>query len=323
MDPVSHVVVGWCVNSLGHRDRRTGSAPPRGRALAITLASLSPDIDALLMPAGWDRYLAAHELGTHSALGAAACGLAAAGVAVALRRRTAYRPLVIPAVIAACSHVVGDLLSGASIRIGWPLVDAQVSNLGVAAMADPFLLAVTLTGGLSLLVSNARQRQMAIAVLAALSILVLGKSVMRERAEALYRAHPSRHDTVGDYLVEPIFGAAREWRVLDRTQRTVRAWTVVAGGAITLDLEIPLATGDPDLIAASERWDTVCNFRGAHTLAFAVATEAGVEWSDIRYCTAAPATGAPRCAVWAGGEFGAAAQLERLVVRVGTRVQTR
>ena len=47
---------------------------------AAVLGALSPDIDSIVMPFGWDRYLRVHEIGTHTILGTVACGLLTAAV---------------------------------------------------------------------------------------------------------------------------------------------------------------------------------------------------------------------------------------------------
>src|SRR5215210_1640682 len=75
MDPFSHIVFGRTLAAV-----RT----PRGRGMipAVMLGALAPDADAVLMPFGWDIYLRAHEVGTHSALG---CLAMAALTALAVR----------------------------------------------------------------------------------------------------------------------------------------------------------------------------------------------------------------------------------------------
>ena len=71
-------------------------------ALAASLGALAPDVDALFMPAGWDIYLRAHDIGTHSLVGSVpvafavaaawwlvpAFGLAGAGAAALLASLT-------------------------------------------------------------------------------------------------------------------------------------------------------------------------------------------------------------------------------------------
>jgi membrane-bound metal-dependent hydrolase YbcI (DUF457 family) len=327
MDPISHVVFGYCCATTVQRTNALPAPRSRGRALAVVLGSLSPDIDALMMAGGWDRYLAIHEIGTHSAIGSVACGALAAGLAAIIRRPTAYRVLTTPALVGALSHVAADLLSGASIRVGWPFVDTRVGNLGVVAMAEPVFVFAAVVAGIALLAAGLLGRPrlrstLAVGVLCALALLVARQTNERKKAEAAYRRHPAAGAAVGSHLIEPVWRSMRHWHVADRTAQTVRAWTIDEGLHVTLTLEIPLISCPRHLIEASITWDTVSNFRRAHDLTFAVATAKGVEWSDVRYCTA-DSQGQPRCAVWAGGEFSEAPNLARLVVRVGDLVQTR
>jgi membrane-bound metal-dependent hydrolase YbcI (DUF457 family) len=332
MDPVSHVVVAWSLNGLVGRvastrpTRPTGPTSPtspRGIALASALGALSPDIDLLFMPAGWDRYLVAHEIGTHSLAGAVLCGVAAAGVASLIRGRAAWRPLVLPAVIGATSHIAADLLSGAAIRVGWPLADERVANVGVVAMGEPLVLAGSVLAALTILFWRAYQRLVGIVFLSAFALLTLEKTIVREYSELTYRQHPARAAAVGDYLVQPVWGSMLEWRIFDRTATSARAWTIDPRAGATVVVEVPLTNGNTQLVAASRQWDTVRNFQRAHAFAFAVATDDGVEWSDLRYCEPGAPAQVPACAVWAGGEFATPPTLHRLLVRVGSLVQTR
>jgi hypothetical protein len=75
MDPISHLVCGGVLVTLVQGERRRP-----GMAIAATLGAVAPDVDALLMPAGWDVYLRAHEIGTHSVLGSLATACAAAAL---------------------------------------------------------------------------------------------------------------------------------------------------------------------------------------------------------------------------------------------------
>jgi membrane-bound metal-dependent hydrolase YbcI (DUF457 family) len=379
MDPVSHVVFAWCLN-LGRSGRPTRPTSPTslqsGVALASALGALAPDIDVLLIPAGWDRYLVAHEMATHSVAGAMVCGVAAAGVAALVRwkrddlhksrraapgsqgattenighirgrsnaarrdaapgnhvshhvsggpvrRQPAMRLLVAPAVIGAVSHVVADLLSGAAIRLAWPLWDGRVSNLGVVVMAEPLLVMGALLGGIAMMRWRARQRSIAVVLLAALAALTLVKSLTREQAVRAYHAHPAAAEATAGYLVEPVRNSMIDWRLFDRTPTSVRAWSLDAGGRAAVLAQVPVSSGEAQWIAASQQWDTVRNFLRAHDFVFAVATTTRVEWSDLRYCEIAART-VTSCVVWAGGEFSRPPALRQLIVRVGDLVQTR
>jgi hypothetical protein len=61
MDPVSHSLLGNAFASLAPRQ----SIVP-GRRAAFILGSIAPDVDILIAPFGWDRYLRSHEIGTHT-----------------------------------------------------------------------------------------------------------------------------------------------------------------------------------------------------------------------------------------------------------------
>ena len=68
MDPLSHVAFSRTLIGVLPSPRRIDG--PRGaHVAAAVLGSLSPDIDAVFMPFGWDRYLRVHEVGTHTVEG--------------------------------------------------------------------------------------------------------------------------------------------------------------------------------------------------------------------------------------------------------------
>jgi membrane-bound metal-dependent hydrolase YbcI (DUF457 family) len=157
VDPLSHAVFGRTLAAL-----QTPGARGRGTIPAVVLGTLAPDVDALLMPFGWDIYLRAHEIGTHSlpgSLGIAA--LTALVVRLCVRERR-YPPLVVAAWAGSLSHLALDVLSGAHIRLGWPLADGRMS-LPLVAMAEPVLIAIFLAASIVLLAARTsparRQRQ--------------------------------------------------------------------------------------------------------------------------------------------------------------------
>jgi hypothetical protein len=169
MDPVSHLALGRTLIGV-LTSTRSLDARRCGCVVAAVLGALSPDLDAVLMPFGWDRYLRVHQVGTHTMAGTLLCALVTATavhafvvsgfsrtarVVVSGFRRTAridfagsaaeYSSLALAAWIGAASHVSLDLLSGARLRLGWPFVDA-VASVPLVAMADPWLLALCVAG---------------------------------------------------------------------------------------------------------------------------------------------------------------------------------
>jgi len=144
MDPVSHAALGRTLIAAFAAGRQR-ARPPRARVAAAVLGALSPDLDALLMPFGWDRYLRVHEIGTHTIAGTLACAALTAAAVRLFAREGRYAWLLLPAWLGAGSHVLLDLLSSARLRPGWPAVDTVVS-LPVVAMADPWLFALCVVG---------------------------------------------------------------------------------------------------------------------------------------------------------------------------------
>src|SRR5881296_177550 len=151
MDPLTHIVVGRAVVAAADRHEPAR----RGVAWAAILGALSPDIDSAVALGGWDRYVRVHEIGTHSIFGAfAMAGLTAAVVRGVGRHagrppQAGFRALFGAATAGAMSHIVLDVVSGARIRAGWPIVSPAVT-LPLVAMADPWLIAICLIGLLAL-----------------------------------------------------------------------------------------------------------------------------------------------------------------------------
>ena len=130
MDPLSHVVIGRALIAAvdDDTDRRR-----RGAGAAAVLGALAPDVDAIMVPFGWDIYLRAHEIGTHSVAGALLVGGASGLIVAALARvlvrtgRPDLRRFALAGIVGALSHVALDLVCGARIRLAWPFADGRVT----------------------------------------------------------------------------------------------------------------------------------------------------------------------------------------------------
>ena len=269
MDPVSHVALGYALINL--RRRRD-----QGIVLAVTLGALSLDIDILLLPAGWDRYVVAHQAGTHSLIGAAICAVLAGALTRAVRgpqrgpvrRGSSFAVLAGAAVVGALSHLCFDLVCGASIRIWWPASETVLSNLGVLVMADPvaaFLIAIS-----AMVVWQAREarRRRAVWVLGVFALFIAVKAASRLNAEALFasvRARPPER-------VEAVWGSIARWHLYSRTPISLESWEVdIVARSVRRQIDVSLVDRDPDatrLAAASLEWETVRNFRRSHDLTF-------------------------------------------------------
>ena len=177
MDPISHAVLGQTLaTALGRQ-----SSPVRGRVMAGILGALLPDVDAVLMPFGWDIYLRAHEIGTHSLAGSLPIAGVAALIARPFARDTRVFDLFAAAWLGCLSHIALDVLSGARIQIGWPLVPGRVS-LPLVAMGEPWLLAIFVAGAVALAMSRRRPRATAVALVVGVAAFLGVKAVLLARA---------------------------------------------------------------------------------------------------------------------------------------------
>ena len=341
MDPVSHVSFGrTLVGVLGPRD---ASRPVRGTVAAGVLGALSPDIDAILMPFGWDRYLRVHEIGSHTVIGTVLCALLTAAV-VSIVTRGVYGRLVFCAWIGAVSHLLLDLVSSARLRPGWPLVDTVVS-LPAVAMADPWLLALCAAGGLSVWwFDSVRAARIVLGVTTA---FLLGKAAAGTVAVNGYKTERERSgEPTQARAIEARWGSLTGWRVFDRTAQGLRVWRVTAGERSVLSFTWPLEE-ESALITRSRDLSTVQNFLRAHQLVFAgmVPEPASgsprdgtlVLWSDIRFCWDPDSPSSPQlepfvqsrggqriaCTLWFGGEFDAAGRPVREIVKIAGVTQSR
>ena len=314
MDPVSHVIFGRMLIALDRRSRFGA-----GAVAAATLGAIAPDVDALAISRGWDVYLRVHEIGTHSVLGSFVIAWAVATLVYLLKRGGRYAALMLAASVGALSHVAFDLISGASIKLGWPLLPGRAS-LPLVAMADPWLIAICATGAGASWVLRRRAFAVAATVLAAIATFLTLKGVLMAASVPQWRAATTA-DAIVHHAVDASWGSLTEWNVSDRTPHTLRKWRVDALGTPALSFSIPLGTHSP-LVDASRSLDTVQNFLWVHDLGFAVTTplEQGTQvlWSDIRYCWSST-----ECALWFGGTFDRDGRPVRQVVHVGQWQQTR
>ena len=314
MDPISHVIFGRTLVALDRRGRAGA-----GAIAAAVLGALAPDIDVLAVWYGWDVYLRVHEIGTHSVAGSVAMGTAAGTLVYVLKRHARVAPLALAGTAGALSHIAFDLVSGAHIRLGWPIVETRAS-LPLVAMADPWLIAMCAIGAIGLRIFRRHQVVVATVVIGTIAAFLILKGVLMATAVPRWRAATSA-DTIVGYLVEASWSSLTEWSVADRTNVALRKWRVDAVRAPTLLLTIQLRADSP-VIAASRSLDTVRNFLHVHDLGFSVATpldeETLVLWSDIRYCSSST-----DCALWFGGVFDRNGRAVKQVVRVGEWQQIR
>ena len=324
MDPVSHAVFGRAITAAIDQRLPHGA----GTRTAAILGALSPDIDLILVPFGWDIYLRVHSIGTHSAIGSVVMGIATACTVRLFVRDGRFRALAAAALIGALSHLALDIACGAPLQLLWPIGERKFP-LPLIAMADPWLVGLFIGGAVALVLARGPRKQVYARALLATVVLFLGaKGILLRSALAAARAS-TEATAVTARVVEASWGSWTDWYLFDRTPVAVRQWRATApDGPVTLLMTVPLRP-ESSRINASRRLDTVANFLRVHELGFATEEPDGggrhvVLWSDIRFCSAADARNdRVACRLWFGGVFGPDGKAIRQEVRVGGWVQDR
>jgi membrane-bound metal-dependent hydrolase YbcI (DUF457 family) len=328
MDPVSHLAFGRLVIALDG-DRRLD----RGATVACLVGSMSPDLDAVFMPVGWDVYLVHHQGGTHSVIGSIACAALVAAVATLSVKRCVFRGLLLAAWAGAAGHLLLDLVSGADLRLLWPF--GPRTALPLFAMADPWLASVLVIGVIALFLRRRDQRRTGIATLLAVAVAAGGKGAFYVRAVAL---NCSSGATVESTRADAEWGSLTRWIMYDTRRETVDARRIDAlTGTVSPLLHVARGLQNP-LVVRSRQFQTVRNFLGTHDATFAIVNNGGREvlWSDLRYCgpfEARSVRWAPvvpvrastiSCALWVGGEIDPGkGTLGSTIVYIGHFVQRR
>ena len=330
MDPVTHAVMARMLTPV-----RAEHISPRIALLAV-VAGLAPDVDAVVMPAGWDLYLRVHEVGTHSLSGA----LVLAGVLAAASRPFIggpFRRLFAVALAGVASHVLLDVLSGASIRLAWPFATWR-TTVGLIGMADPWLAVPVALALVLVLVTRLRIDAVAPYVLAFAAVLFAGKAVSRQAALRHYRAVADPAAMARSVQAE--WGSLTRWWVYERTTGRVRGWTVDAKtGVAAITLDMPAGTARP-MSRGEDQLAPVTNALSLLELPVRITTFAGdkttVFWSDLRFCYTPDATAGPlpgsrlrptadpiACGVWFAGEIDPQGRVVRQFVTIGEYLQAR
>jgi len=318
VDPLSHVLFGRTLLALD-RHRRLGA----GSVLACVLGTLAPDVDVVFILQGWDVYLRVHEIGTHSVVGSLAVAAGAAGLAFSFgaTKVTPYSRLVLAASIGALSHLGFDLLSGATLKLGWPLYDGRLS-IPLVAMADPWLAGLCVGGAAALWIGRTKMAGVALGVVLTIGVFLALKGVLMASAVSHWTATRGPEPIV-HRVVEAEWGSLTEWNVFERTPLVLRKWRVNARGGTAVTIFMVPLRPEPPLVTASRSLDTVRNFLRVHELGFAIASpieNGGTEvwWSDVRYCRSDS-----DCGLWFGGAFDRDGRAVTQIVRVGGWQQRR
>jgi membrane-bound metal-dependent hydrolase YbcI (DUF457 family) len=349
MDPVSHVVFGRMLVALDPR-RRLG----RGAVAACVIGSLAPDVDAVLIPFGWDRYLLRHQAGTHSVLGSVVCAAAVAGALRPAIRGSRLPPLLLAGVAGCLGHLLLDLGSGAELQPFWPVIQHGLT-FPLFAMADPWLLGFFVLSLLAISSGGRHRHRRAAFLMTILAAFASVKAVLYRHARELEaRAIPP----AAFRRAESVWGSLVRWSIYETRADVVETWRVDATSEdVRLTRRVPRDLNDA-LVERSRAFETVQNFLAVHDVTFAVvsmsapagpASRTVVAWSDLRYCdSAVNVTGTPSgaslraswvafwaptrglgqasgvsCVLWFGGEFDPAGRPAAAIVDIGRLEQRR
>jgi membrane-bound metal-dependent hydrolase YbcI (DUF457 family) len=349
VDLVSHLCFGRALVAIAQGPTPTTAPPAYRRALtgAIVIGAIAPDVDALLMPTGWDRYLIWHERGTHTVFGilivaALLATLIRFVIQPLLRRppelRPPWRRLWVAAITGCASHLLLDALCGGSLQLLWPLSDAHVTS-GLVAMADPLLAVPLLLFVVVAAIWRRRAFALAVAVLIAMGIVLGMKSYSRAVALRTYTGaieaelidRPVRLPW-RPVVLEARWASPSGWYLYDRTSTDARAWLIDAQTGdispyVQHPLDAPFGSQAATLIEASRKLDTVKHALDLFEFVFpdVIPREDGtidVLWSDIRFCRP-PSLGSRGCDLRFGGRFDANGRALEQVVLIGTVRQSR
>jgi membrane-bound metal-dependent hydrolase YbcI (DUF457 family) len=294
------------------------------------------------MPFGWDVYLRAHEIGTHTIAGGLVLASLVALLVRLFARHSRFIDLLWPAWLGCLSHVALDIASGAQVRAAWPLAGGRIS-LPLVAMAEPWLIAIFVAGAAAMALARHRRRRVAAAVLVIVAGFLGIKSIQLARALPTLAAADA---PAVAQVIEARWASLTEWYVFERQAERLQQWQIRAGGDPTMLLSWPVVAESP-LVARSRGLGTVDNFLAVHELGFASELRQAdggtrVLWSDIRYCwrpdaaaaadpdlepvVTADAAAEPArlvCGLWFGGTFDENGRQLKQLVKVGGWWQAR
>ena len=227
--------------------------------------------------------------------------------------------------LAAMTHLFLDVLSGGTLGLGWPLVDARAA-LPLVAMADPSLIAVFVLGAVAMW--RDRQRLWRTARLVVIVIMmVFGVKAFLYGRVVHVLAQDARIQPNAPRAMEARWGSWTEWNVFEKDSDALRVWQA-GRRTLTPLLSWPVAE-ESALIRTSRSLDTVRNFLSVHDITFAierpqVAGQVEVLWSDVRYCRQdRPGAATIDCALWFGGVFDLDGRAIRQLIHVGSWTQQR
>ena len=229
MDPLTHAALGVSTALASC----PSSAPRRVAALVGLAAGMLPDIDIFLKSATDPLFsLEYHRHFTHSLLFSPviACAglLVTRGVLWPFALSVPWRSLLLPAWLAALSHLFCDLWTSYGTRLYWPFADTRAA-LDWISVIDPLLTLPLLFLALAAVIK--RQPRTARLALAWVAFYLTAAVTQQFRAHTALQAWLEDHATApADRLcIHPSFGNILVWRGLAEVNGTVQAFSIRCG----------------------------------------------------------------------------------------------
>lgn len=205
MDPLTHGLVGAGVAIISGADVSITSP----LLIAATLGAVSPDLDIVYQSRGHYTYLKNHRGLSHSIPGLA---FFASIIGVALTfvfPETNFWGLFFGAFLGALSHTLLDLMNSYGVMLFYPF-SRKKYTFNLLMITDPFLIVASL-GTIYFGAQNSfSQYYFASAIL----LYILGRLLMRRRAQALIRKHYYQYSEV--IVVMPAFMGLFQWDFIVR-----------------------------------------------------------------------------------------------------------
>jgi membrane-bound metal-dependent hydrolase YbcI (DUF457 family) len=314
VDPVSHLLFG----------RTIAFTTPRRQSLtgvtaALVLGSILPDVDAVLVPRGFDLYLRAHAAGTHSAAGTVVQAIVLALVLHVIVKGSRILPLFVASWVGILGHVFWDLADGSDIRVLEPFSDA-VFGWHLVAMGEPIVLMILAAAVFVAWRWPVHAPTTAAVALVLLGVLLAVKKTTQDWARTTYAASVGAHDPRATEIA-PDFGRLFSWTFYDRVDDRVRGWHVNGrSGDVAPTFEYRDAETAP-MVTSSRRLPVVETFLPLSKIPFArMEDDDGrrlVLWSDVTSCSARG------CDVSFGGAFDINGVPLYQLIRIGGFTQQR
>lgn len=205
MDPLTHGIVGAAVAVISGAEVSITSP----FLIASTLGAVSPDLDIVYQSRGHYTYLKNHRGLSHSIPGLAFFASIIGVLLSFVFPETNFWGLFLWAFLGALSHTFMDLMNSYGVMLFYPF-SRKKYTFNLLMITDPFLIGASL----GIIYFGAKNNIGQYYFFGALLLYILGRLLMRRRAQALVRKYYCRHSEV--IVVMPSFMGLFQWDFIVR-----------------------------------------------------------------------------------------------------------